>query len=72
MNLPPICFACAVSMRCEKNGFPVADPEPSTFWRGDLWGCPRCGFRIVTGFGEKFTDRRLLPKGPVPLRFRYN
>jgi hypothetical protein len=67
---PPICVPCAVEMRCLKNGFVVADPEPSTYWRGDLYRCPQCKRHVVTGFGEPFTDERLLPPAGPHLRFR--
>ena len=69
---PPICVACAVEMRCAKNDYVVADPEPSTYWRGDMYECPGCGVRIVTGFGSSFEDRRLLPSEGVSLRFTHN
>ena len=69
---PPICVPCAVEMRCLQNGFAVADPEPATYWRGDLYGCPVCGARVVTGFGNGFTEEHLLPPDGVSLRFTHS
>ena len=69
---PPICVPCAVEMRCAKNGLIVADPEPSTYWSGDMYECPGCGARVVTGFGSPFEDAALLPPGGVALRFTHS
>ena len=66
---PPICVPCAVEMECEKNEFIVADPEPATYWSGDLYRCPGCGCRVVTGFGAPFEDASLLPESGVSLHF---
>lgn len=68
----PICVRCAVSMRCKKNGYVVADPTPPTYWRGDMYECPVCEVQIVVGFGAAFTNSDLLPHGGVSLRFRHS
>ena len=69
---PPICVPCTVEMRCEKNEVVVADPEPSTYRYGDMYECPGCGVRVVTGFGAPFEDAELLPPEGVSLRFRHS
>lgn len=52
----PICFPCKLEMTCEKNEVMVKDKAvgqfPSTYWYGDLYECPGCGARIVTGLGR--------------------
>ncbi len=68
---PPICVPCAVTMRCAKNSYVVADPEPSTFYYADMYECPNCGAQVVTGFGQGFEDQTLLPPDGVSLHFRY-
>jgi len=62
--MQPICHRCAVLMRCKQNDFIVADRRvaspnggrvfPSTYWRGDLFECPRCEVEVVVGFGRPF------------------
>jgi hypothetical protein len=46
-------------MKPKKNSFMVKDMAaggfPSTVWSGDLFECPDCGARIVTGFGKPIT-----------------
>ena len=51
----PVCAACQVDMRPEKNGVGVldmADWGPCNLWDADLWECPKCGHQIVSGFGD--------------------
>jgi hypothetical protein len=52
----PICFLCKLEMTCEKNEVMVKDKAvgkfPSTYWYGDLYGCPECGAQIIVGFGK--------------------
>lgn len=75
----PVCVKCCLFMRCRKNGFLVRDPEAggfsSTYWSGDLWQCPECDYKVVTGFGEQFYEKDLERFGyeskPV-LEFRWN
>ena len=66
---PPICVPCAREMRCKKNMYAVADPEPSTYWYGDRYECPGCGANVVVGFGAPFEDAGMLPPEGVSLRF---
>ena len=69
----PICVECKVIMRCYKNSQLVRDPEvsgfPNTYWSGDVWKCPGCSCKVVTGFGAKF-ERNNVP-GDV-LEFEWN
>ena len=69
---PPIRVPCAVEMRCVKNEYAVADPEPSTYWLGDMYRCQQCAAQVVTGFGESFEDPDLLPEPTADLRFRHS
>ena len=52
----PFCPECRVWMRCERNDVRVAElSEPvATARQGDLYGCPICHARVVTGFGQPF------------------
>ncbi len=56
----PICAECKVLMRCCKNSQfvrdPVVDGWPATLWSGDVWKCPGCSCKVITGFGQKFTS----------------
>ena len=49
----PICVACSTEMDCLKNGALVHLIKAGMFMSGDLYGCPKCGNKIVTGFGKK-------------------
>jgi len=70
----PICVPCRLEMRCVKNNRLVRDPAtgsfPSTYWLGDEWECPKCGARIVTGFGKAIELAPVHAEGEV-LEFRY-
>lgn len=48
---------CGRFMRPEKNGVTVEelmeDGAPYRLWDADLWACPECGARIVSGFGRE-------------------
>jgi len=48
-------------MRPEHNGVGLLDmfrpsdhdePQAYQIWDADLWKCPKCGYEIVTGFGQ--------------------
>ena len=62
----PICFECGLSMRCHRNGQPVivtSDPakeNPYKLYYTDVYKCPGCGVRVVTGFSRatEFHDPR--------------
>ena len=45
----PICVACGLEMRVEKNGYVVHNEF--LCWCGDLYRCPECDARVVSGFG---------------------
>ena len=59
MNMP-ICKTCAVIMKCSKNDFVVRDIEtpsfPSSYWRGDVYRCPKCANEVIIGFGQPMTS----------------
>lgn len=56
----PICCACEVEMRPERNGVVVvtyfADP-PRVYetYNADRWKCPKCGVKVAVGFSERET-----------------
>ena len=56
----PICVKCKVLMKCHKNAQFVRDPQfegfPSTYWSGDVWKCPGCSCKVVTGFGSQIVS----------------
>lgn len=56
----PVCAACQVEMHPERSGVGIldmADYGPVELWDADLWECPKCGFQIVSGFGNKPISR---------------
>jgi hypothetical protein len=54
----PICVACGLTMRCHKNGQPVlitadrAKQKPYQFYMTDVYQCPGCKTKVVTGFSK--------------------
>ncbi len=58
----PICCNCQREMNVIKNEVLVSDivsskdPFQTTYRYGDLFSCPSCGYKIVTGFGRPLTD----------------
>lgn len=78
----PICSHCEVEMRPYKNDIVVVDyahdpPQPYQLWSADECHCPKCGYRIIVGFGdspyvrhfeEMFTER----VGQIPEQLRRN
>ena len=52
----PICNRCRCELFPKQNGYVVhikqANGQPYQIRQGDLWECPSCTNRIVTGFGE--------------------
>lgn len=43
-------------MRCEKTGVDIEGMSgalPLQIWSGDLFECPGCGIRVISGFGSK-------------------
>ena len=72
----PICVPCGVMMACDRNGYPVKDAVvdgfESTVWFGDLYGCPGCGARIVTGLSKAGTLASECPRAAAEaLEFKY-
>lgn len=53
MSPSPVCATCQVSFRPIQNGVPViemASYGPYRLWAADVYVCPSCGRRIVTGW----------------------
>jgi len=48
----PICVPCGLTMRCQKNGVIVEEPQ-GWRWKADRYACPNCGRQIVVGFGAE-------------------
>ena len=51
----PVCVACRVQMRCEKNQESASitvDEMPYQIWQGDRYQCPRCAAQIIVGWGH--------------------
>lgn len=46
----PVCVNCSVEMRCHKNGQPVV--SGNGLYHGDVYECPDCKFRVVSGFSS--------------------
>lgn len=74
----PICVACQVEFRAEKNGVVVHDPQvgrfPSTYWKADRYQCPCCGAQIVVGFCSRGREACEMPPGEAEtsMEFRHN
>jgi hypothetical protein len=52
-----ICSQCEVELKPFKNGVSVIEtegnpPKPFRIYEADMWVCPMCGIKIVTGFGQ--------------------
>ncbi len=52
----PICYRCECSMVCKRNGVIIKYSE-NTRQDGDLYECPICRHKIVTGFGRKYESK---------------
>lgn len=55
----PVCVLCHVEFDCLKNGVGVlkmtvesGKQVPYQLWEADMWECPGCKSRIVSGFGR--------------------
>lgn len=83
--MKPVCVECLVEMKPEKNGvyIELRTPQPYQIWSGDMWKCPNCKRKVVSGYGrapvaEHFDEtlfRSFRPdlvvydRPPVPLPF---
>ena len=55
MRHKPVCSQCQIELRPHKNGVEVIDYNdngPYELWFADEWACPKCGVKIVLGFGD--------------------
>lgn len=51
----PVCVKCQVEMRCKESGvgcLDMANFGPYKLWDSDLYECPKCGYQVLTGFGD--------------------
>jgi hypothetical protein len=46
-----VCSKCDVTLRCVKNEKVVRFGGAEIKW-GDEYQCPRCGIKVITGFGQ--------------------
>lgn len=51
--LLPVCYQCALEMKCVRNGFSVAQKGGGTTFFGDRYECPNCGHGVVVNFGSE-------------------
>lgn len=54
----PVCVKCQVQFQKIKSGVSVIDmfsrpPRPYQIWMADLFECPGCKVRIVSGFADR-------------------
>ena len=54
----PICVKCNLEFRSEESGVAVVelylkDQKVYKLWAADLYKCPKCGTKIVSGFSNK-------------------
>lgn len=53
----PVCVKCNQKMDCDKNGAIVMEifqgDKPYKLWRTDMYKCPICGFKVITGWADK-------------------
>ena len=52
-----ICVKCEVEFKPFENGVIVAEMFQNNtalyrLWSADLWQCPKCGYQIVSGYGN--------------------
>ena len=52
-----VCVKCEVELRPELNGVKVVElfcsnKMPYKVWNTDKWKCPKCGYEIISGFGN--------------------
>ncbi|MBN1253956.1 MAG: hypothetical protein JXA50_01610 [Deltaproteobacteria bacterium] len=52
-----ICSQCQTALKPYKNGVTVIEtegtpPKPCRIFEADMWACPVCDIKIVTGFGQ--------------------
>ena len=75
----PVCFDCAVEMRCTRNAQTVRkSADDRREFSGDRFRCEVCGSQVVIGFGRAVTltpDQQLDPGAlvlaePVPAGVR--
>ena len=53
----PICCQCEVEMRIDTNGVLAVTqfldpPQPYEVWDSDRYKCPKCGMKVLTGYGD--------------------
>jgi len=53
----PICCQCEVEMRIDENGILAVThfqdpPQPYEVWDADRYVCPKCGMKVLTGYGD--------------------
>jgi len=59
---PIHCVECERDLRPEKNGVFLVElanmgggPQPYAIWHADLWTCPQCKVKIISGYAAEPT-----------------
>ena len=58
MNHRPVCVLCGVVMLCNKNDVAAIEKYAANkeqtyrIWSSDEYRCPKCGFKVLSGFGK--------------------
>ena len=51
-----LCAKCGEVLECKKNGVKVRYGYYSGYFHADLFECPKCGYKVLTGFSEEIFD----------------
>jgi hypothetical protein len=54
-----VCVKCRYQLEVIKTGISVlhlSDFGPDKLYEADVWECPKCTMRIVTGFGDCYAE----------------
>ena len=59
MNM--ICVKCNKEYYCKRNGVTIRFKNTHTYKQADLFQCPECGHKIVSGFSQKYNKQAFGP-----------
>ena len=54
-----VCVSCKREMVPDKNGVPAVEMAsfgPYKLWQSDRWKCPKCGFKVLSGFSDGWVE----------------
>lgn len=49
----PVCISCSCEMSCASNGVYLYLKGSFAYVSGDLYKCPKCGHKVVSGFAKR-------------------